>query len=68
MPKLGTIFMKKILKMLATSSLSFISAPFLLKAIFSADFILLEKRGLTVAQIFNYHIYCLNRDFHNSFF
>ena len=70
MPKLGTIFTKKLLKMLATSSSSFISAPFSLKTISSADFILLEKISLTVAQnlIFYYYIHCLNRDFHNSFF
>ena len=53
MPKLGTIFRKKLLKMLATFSSSFLSTPpILLKAVFSTDFILLEKRGLTVAQIF----------------
>ena len=52
MPKLGTIFTKKLLKMLATFSSSFISTPFSLKTIFSTDFILLEKRGLTVAQNF----------------
>ena len=36
--------------MLATCSLSYISFPFSLKRIFSADFTLLEKRGFTVAQ------------------
>ena len=52
MPKLGTIFTKKLLKMLGTSSSSFISAPFSLKTIFSAEHILLEKGGLTEAQFF----------------
>ena len=51
-PKLGTIFTKKLLKKLATSSSSFISTPFSLKTIFLTDFISLEKRGLTIAQNF----------------
>ena len=52
MPKLGAIFTKKSLNILATSSSPFISFLFSLKTIFSVDFILLEKRDFTVAQNF----------------
>ena len=70
MPKLGTIFTKKSLKILATSSSPFISLPFSLKTIFSADFVLLKEISLTVVQnlICYYYIHCLNRDFRNSSF
>ena len=52
MPILGTIFTKYLLKTLATFTSFLIIFPNSSKKMFSADFILLENRGFTVAQNF----------------
>ena len=63
---LGAIFTKNLLKTFATFTSILVLSPDSSKKMFSAEFILLENRGFTVAQKFLLSLMSFNLNFCNN--